>query len=56
MGYYCPICGNDVGSNPFFQATGQCRCSGCGEIVDLTNALDEQPEETEKEKSNKDLW
>ena len=37
MSYYCPNCGNKINGNIFFQATGQCPCDQCGEIVDLTN-------------------
>lgn len=35
---YCPNCGNQIDENVFFQATGQCMCSNCGEIVDLVTA------------------
>jgi hypothetical protein len=54
MGYYCPVCGNNVGDNPIFEITGQCVCSGCGEIVDLENALDERPEDPEKDNLRKE--
>jgi uncharacterized Zn finger protein (UPF0148 family) len=37
LGYYCPKCGTPVDTNIFFQVTGQCMCSHCGEIVDLSN-------------------
>ena len=36
MTYYCPNCGNQIDSNVFLQATGQCLCSQCGDVVDLT--------------------
>ena len=40
MGYYCPNCYRAM-TNPLFHVSGQAMCA-CGEIVDLTNALDEQ--------------
>lgn len=37
MKFYCPSCGKEIDDNIFFQTTGQCVCSHCGEIVDLTD-------------------
>lgn len=45
MKYYCPNCGKEIDDNIFFQATGQCLCSYCGEIVDLTNVSLDGPDE-----------